>query len=252
MHLNDRLVSIITPAYNAENVISEAIRSVQAQTYPHWEMLVVEDGSPDATAEVVKHFTAKDARVRLIRQANTGPAMARQVALDEATGRWVAFLDSDDIWMPCKLERQLEFMKQQQACFTYTAFRRMRSVGDKEGRLIRVPVQMSYWSLLGNTAIATSTVLIDRSIIGEIRMTKSYCDDFVLWLDILKRGHISFGLNEDLMRYRVMRGSWSRNKIKQAIMVWHTYRKIQFLSTPLAASYFVRYAFNSLLKYCKF
>ena len=131
MPLNDRLVSIVTPAYKAEQVVAETIRSVQAQSYPHWEMLVVEDGSPDGTADVVAGFSVADPRVRLIRQANAGPAMARQKALDHACGRYIAFLDSDDLWLPEKLERQLAFMARQQAAFTYTAFRRIRRRSDE-------------------------------------------------------------------------------------------------------------------------
>lgn len=252
MSLDDRLVSIITPAYKAEQVVAETIRSAQAQSYPHWEMLVVDDGSPDATAGVVAGFAAADPRVRLIRQANAGPAMARQKALDHARGRYIAFLDSDDLWLPAKLERQLAFMARERAAFSYTAFRRICADGTGAGHLIEVPAQMTYRRLLGNTAIATSTVLIDRAATGDFRMTKTYYDDFVLWLSILKRGRVALGLNEDLMRYRVMGGSVSRNKVKSARKVWRTYRDIEGLNPLLAAVHFARYALHALRKYKAF
>lgn len=252
MTLDDRLVSIVTPAYKAEQVVAETIRSVQAQSYPHWEMLVVDDGSPDATAGVVAAFASVDPRVRLIRQANAGPAMARQEALDHARGRYIAFLDSDDLWLPAKLERQLAFMARKRSAFSYTAFRRIRADGSGAGHLIEVPAQMTYCRLLGNTAIATSTVLIDRAATGDFRMTKTYYDDFVLWLGILKRGYLAHGLSEDLMRYRVMGGSVSRNKAKSARMVWQTYRDIERLSAPLAALHFARYVLHALRKYRTF
>ncbi len=252
MPLADQLVSIITPAYKAEKVVGETIRSVQAQSYPHWEMLVVEDGSPDATAEVVAGFAAADPRVRLIRQANAGPAMARQKALDHARGRWIAFLDSDDLWLPDKLQRQLAFMERERATFTFTAFRRIQADGSGLGHLIDVPPRMTYRRLLGNTAIATSTVLIDRAATGDFRMTKTYYDDFVLWLGLLKKGHVAHGLNEDLMRYRVMGGSVSRNKSKSARMVWQTYREIEHLAPPVAAVHFARYALHAWRKYRNF
>jgi len=252
MPLIDLLVSIVTPAYKAERVIAETIRSVQAQSYPNWEMLIVEDGSPDGTADVVAGFVAEDSRVRLIRQANAGPAMARQVALDHARGRYIAFLDSDDMWLPNKLERQLAFMACGRASFTYTAFRRMQANGSGLGHLIEVPAQMTYRRLLGNTAIATSTVMIDRVATGQLRMTKAYYDDFALWLSILKRGHVAYGLSDDLMRYRVMDESVSRNKVKSARMVWQTYRDIESLSASAAAMCFVRYLFNAWRKYRKF
>lgn len=252
MSLDDRLISIVTPAYKAEQVVAETIRSVQAQSYPHWEMLVVDDGSSDATAGVVAAFAAADPRVRLILQANAGPAMARQKALDHARGRYIAFLDSDDLWLPGKLERQLAFMARECVAFSFTAFRRIRADGSGAGHLIEVPAEMTYWRLLGNTAIATSTVLIDRAATGDFRMTKTYYDDFVLWLGILKRGHVAHGLNEDLMRYRVMGGSVSRNKAKSARMVWQTYRDIERLAAPLAALHFARYALHAWRKYRTF
>ena len=250
--MTDSLVSIVTPAYKAEKIIAETIRSVQGQSYQHWEMLVVEDGSPDGTADVVADFAAADPRVRLIRQANAGPAMARQKALDHARGRYIAFLDSDDLWLSDKLERQLAFMAHERASFTYTGFRRIQADGCGLGHLVEVPAQMTYRQLLGNTAIATSTVLIDRVVTGEFRMTKTYYDDFVLWLDLLKRGVRARGLQVDLMRYRVVDQSVSRNKAKSAKMVWRTYREIECLSPPVAAWYFVNYAFNAFCKYRAF
>jgi teichuronic acid biosynthesis glycosyltransferase TuaG len=252
MSLENRLVSIVTPAYKAEQVVADAIRSVQAQSYPHWEMLVVDDGSPDATARVVAAFAAADPRVHLIRQANAGPATARQKALDNARGRYIAFLDSDDLWLPIKLERQLAFMAENRGALSYTAYRRIKADGSGPGQLISVPSRLNYSALLGNTAIATSTAVIDKSITGEFRMTNTYYDDLVLWLGILKRGHLALGLNEDLMRYRVVGGSVSRNKVLSAKMVWRTYRDIEALSAPLAAVHFARYALNAWCKYKSF
>lgn len=249
---NNKLVSIITPAFRAEKIVAETIRSVQAQTYPDWQLLIVDDGSPDDTAKVVSEFAAKDPRIQLIRQNNAGPAMARQAGLNHAKGRYIAFLDSDDLWLPEKLERQLAFMAKHRAALSYTSFRRIQADGSGMGHMIRIPPKLTYGLLLGNTAIATSTVLIDRSIVGEFKMTKTYYDDFVLWLGILKRGHMAWGLNEDLMRYRVMGGSVSRNKAKSARMVWQTYRDIEKLVLPVATLHFLRYAFHAWRKYKHF
>jgi teichuronic acid biosynthesis glycosyltransferase TuaG len=250
--VNNSLVSIVMPAYKAEKTVAEAIRSVQAQSYPHWQLLVVDDGSLDGTADVVAELAKSDSRIELIRQANAGPAMARQKALDHARGRYIAFLDSDDLWLPGKLERQLTFMTEHRAAFSYTAFRRIQADGSGSGQLISIPSRLTYRALLGNTAIATSTAMIDKSITGEFRMTKTYYDDFVLWLGILKRGHVALGLNEDLMRYRVMDGSVSRNKVKSARMVWRTYRDIEGLNALLAAVHFARYALHAWRKYKAF
>jgi len=250
--VNSGLVSIVMPAYKAERTVAEAIQSVQAQSYPHWQLLVVDDGSPDGTADVVAELSKSDTRIELVRQANAGPAMARQKALDRARGRYIAFLDSDDFWLPGKLERQLAFMAEHRAALSYTAFRRIQADGGGPGQLISIPPRLTYRALLGNTAIATSTAVIDKSIAGEFRMTKTYYDDFVLWLDILKRGHVALGLNEDLMRYRVMGDSVSRNKGKSAHMVWRTYREIEQLSLLRASWCFAHYAFNAWRKYRDF
>lgn len=247
--MNNHLVSIVTPAYKAETTIAETIRSVQAQIYTEWEMLVVDDGSPDNTSSIVSQFAEHDPRVRLIRQVNSGPAMARQTALEQAKGRYVAFLDADDLWLPEKLVWQLDFMSRHRAAVSFTSFRRIRPDGGGMGHRIRIPAQLTYRQLLGNTALATSSVIIDRGLVGTFRMTRTYYDDFVLWLEILKRGHVAYGLDKDLMRYRVMGQSVSRNKGRSARMVWRTYREIERLSLPESAFHFVRYTLNAYRKY---
>lgn len=244
------LVSIITPAYRCASVVGETIRSVLNQTYPHWEMLIVEDCSPDNTLEVLREWTTFDPRLRLIQQPkNGGPAMARNAGLERAQGRWIAFLDSDDLWLPQKLERSIVFAETRQAPLVYTGFRRISVNGRAEGRYIGVPGTLSYRQLLGNTAIATSTVLLDRHIVGEVRMRNTYYDDFDCWLQVLKPGRKAYGLNQDLMRYRVMNESVSRNKRNSAAKVWRAYRDLEQLSVPAACWYFMNYAVRGLLKY---
>ncbi|TCS72483.1 teichuronic acid biosynthesis glycosyltransferase TuaG [Sulfuritortus calidifontis] len=246
------LVSIITPAYKAADFVGEAIRSVQAQGFMDWEMLIVDDGSPDQTAAVVRGYCEKDSRVKLIRQKNSGPAMARQAALEAAQGRYIAFLDSDDCWLPEKLSRQLEFMHQAGAALSYTRFRRMSHDGNTVGHLIEIPDRIDYRGLLCNTVIATSTVIVDRQQTGPFRMTKTYYDDFALWLELLRRGHVACGLQQDLMRYRVLDQSVSRNKGKSAKMVWRIYRDVERLSMFDAAWCFANYAYNAWRKYREF
>lgn len=246
------LVSIITPAYKAAGYIDHTIRSVQKQTYGTWELLIVDDGSPDNTAEVVLRYCALDSRIKLIRQKNAGPAMARQAALDAANGKFIAFLDSDDCWLPEKLALQLDFMEKTAASFTYTSFRRVDSSGQIVGHRVRIPGSLTYRQLLGNTAIATSTVVIDREKTGAFRMTRTFYDDFVLWLGLLKRGHTAYALDIDLMRYRVVSQSVSRNKFRSMRMVWKTYREIENLGWLVSAISFISYAFHAWRKYKKF
>ncbi len=247
------LVSIITPAYRCAGVVGDTIRSVLEQTYPHWEMWIVEDCSSDNTREVLREWAKVDPRLRLIEQPkNGGPAIARNAGLECAQGRWIAFLDSDDLWLPQKLERSIAFAKAHQAPLVFTGFRRIPAEGGKEGRYIDVPRTLSYRQLLGNTAIATSTVLLDRDIVGEVRMRKTYYDDFDCWLQVLKPGRIAYGLDEDLMRYRMMGQSVSRNKRNSAVKVWRAYRDLERLSVPAACWYFVNYAVRGLLKYGRY
>jgi teichuronic acid biosynthesis glycosyltransferase TuaG len=247
------LVSIITPAYRCAGVVGETIRSVLAQTYPHWEMLIAEDCSPDNTREVLREWTGVDSRVRLIEQSqNGGPAMARNAGLERARGRWIAFLDSDDLWLPNKLARSIAFAEANAAPLVFTGFRRITAEGGAEGRYIGVPKTLTYRQLLGNTAIATSTVLLDRMAVGDVRMRKTYYDDFDCWLQVLKPGRVAHGLDEDLMRYRVMGQSVSRNKRNSAAKVWRAYRDLEKLSLPAACWYFSHYAVRGLLKYGRY
>ncbi|ABF53283.1 glycosyltransferase family 2 protein [Sphingopyxis alaskensis] len=252
--MSDNLVSIITPAYKAADIIAETICSVQSQTHREWEMLIAEDCGPDETRAIVREFARADPRVRLLQMpVNGGPAAARNLALSTAKGRWLAFLDSDDLWLPEKLERQLAFHRtRDDAVISFTGFRRINAEGSETGRYIGVPPVMDYRALLGNTAIATSTVIVDRQQSGEFRMQKTYYDDFACWLALLRKGKVAIGLDEDLMRYRVMAQSVSRNKGNSARQVWLAYRNIEKLSPLAAAWYFAQYSARAFLKYRRF
>ena len=246
----ETLVSIITPAYTAARFVEETARSVMAQTHPHWEMLIVDDCSKDDTRAVLERLSATEPRIRPIFQPkNGGPARARNTALEAARSPVVAFLDSDDLWLPEKLERQLAFMRAQQSGFGFTQFRRINHDGTQVGKLRTVPARMTYADLLKNTAIATSTVIIDRAICGDFRMPYAYYDDFTGWLGVLKRGGFAVGMPEDLMRYRVVGQSVSRNKWKSAYMIWRAMRDVEKLNAPYAAWCFAHYAARGWLKY---
>lgn len=249
----DSLVSIITPSYNAARFIDQTVDSVLQQTYPDWELLIVDDCSRDHTREILARLAGRDARIRpVFQEKNGGPAAARNAGLSRAQGRYIAFLDADDLWLPRKLERQLAFMQAQDAALSYTGYRRIREDGSGPGRLIQVPPGMNYRQLLKNTAIATSTVIVDRSKSGPFEMVQTYYDDYALWLMLLKRKITACGLQEDLMRYRVVRKSVSRHKINSARWVWRTYRQIEHLSLPDAAWCFMNYVWNAYSKYARF
>lgn len=243
------LVSIITPSWNVERFIGETIQSVQAQTFGDWELLIADDCSTDRTPELVEAIGRRDSRVKLIRQVrNGGPALARQASIDRAQGRYLAFLDSDDLWLPPKLERQLAFAREKRAALSYTAFRRTDETNTATGRLIEVPPSLTYGELLKNTAIATLTAMVDREIAGPVAMTNEGYDDFCLWLSILRRGHTAFGLNEDLARYRVRGASVSSRPVRSAKWVWHIYREVERLPLARSAWCFAHWGARAWLK----
>jgi teichuronic acid biosynthesis glycosyltransferase TuaG len=243
------LVSIITPSWNVEGLIEETVRSVQAQTFADWELLIADDCSTDQTPEIIAEIGERDPRVKLIRQQkNGGPALARQAAIDRAQGRYLAFLDSDDLWLPEKLTRQLAFAREKRAALSYTAFRRINETNTVTGRLIEVPASLTYGQLLKNTAIATLTAMVDREIAGPVVMKNEGYDDFCLWLSILARGHTAFGLNEDLARYRVRGSSVSSRPMRSAKWVWQIYRNVEHLSLVRSAWCFVHWGARAWLK----
>jgi teichuronic acid biosynthesis glycosyltransferase TuaG len=243
------LVSIITPSWNVERFIEETIRSVQAQTFADWELLIADDCSTDKTPALIEAISARDPRVKLIRQKkNGGPALARQASIDHAQGRYLAFLDSDDLWLPNKLERQLAFVREKRAALSYTAFRRIDETNTTAGRLIEVPASLTYEQLLKNTTIATLTALVDREITGPVAMKNEGYDDFCLWLSILRPGHTAFGLNEDLARYRVRGASVSSRPVRSAKWVWQIYRNVEHLPLIKSAWCFAHWGARAWLK----
>lgn len=247
------LVSIIMPAYNSDKFISESIESVLSQTYNNWELLIVDDCSQDSTTKIINEYCVKDKRVKLFQNnKNSGPAVTRNNAINQANGRFIAFLDSDDIWLPEKLALQIKLMQKEQYSFTYTGYHRISEDSQSEGRIIKVPKQLNYFQLLRNTAITTSTVVIDIETAGKIQMKETYYDDFACWLEVMNRGIVAYGINEDLLKYRVASSSVSRNKINSVKQVWNAYRSVEGLSFIFSVWCFFGYALNALKKYKNF
>lgn len=236
------LVSIITPAYNSGSFIRACVESVKEQSLQDWEHILIDDASTDATAEIIHEITASDPRVRYFRNpTNIGVVASRNRAFGEARGRYLAFLDSDDCWLREKLERQISFMKSTGAAFSFTSYRRMSEDGTRVGEIIRAVPTVTYSDLLKRTLIGGGTVVVDLEQTGPIRMDSDKHEDYVLWLSLLRRGFIAHGIDEDLARYRLVKGSVNSNKLKSFFWVWNVYRNIEHLSVPRSAWCFFNY-----------
>ena len=244
------LVSIITPSYNSSKFINECINSVISQTYMNWEMIIVDDCSTDNSRKKILELSKSDNRIKLIElKDNIGPALSRNEALNVAKGKYIAFLDADDIWKSDKLEKQINFMKSKNIGFSFTAYQPVSEDAMKKYPVILAPEKISYHSYLKNTIIGCLTVVINREIVGDFKMPNiRTSQDMALWLIILKRGFIAYGLQENLAYYRIVSSSNTSDKWKAALGVWIVYRKIEKLSIIYSIICFICYTFNAIKK----
>lgn len=245
------LVSIIVPVYNVEKYIVETMDCVRSQTYPLWELLLVEDGSSDGTVETVTAYAERtgDDRIRLIRQpSNKGAAMARNRGLKEARGRYIAYLDADDLWMPQKLERELAFMEEKQAAFAFTGYEFADGQGKGTGRVVRVPGSLSYREALKNTTIFTTTVMFDTDKISKelLEMPVMKSEDTALWWKILRNGYTAYGLDENLVKYRRAGKTLSSNKLEAVRRIWNLYRRAEGMGILSSAYHFCFWAVRAV------
>ena len=246
----DDLVSIITPVYNAEQFVEETIKSVQDQTYTNWEMILVDDSSTDKSEEIIKRMQKNDKRIKYIKlKDNSGAAIARNTAIENARGRYIAFLDSDDLWKSSKLEKQIRFMRKNNYGFTFTSYELMSEDGSKLNKIVKVPEKINYDGLLKNTIIGCLTVIVDRELVGDIRMPLlRKGQDTATWLQILKKHEYAYCINENLANYRLVRGSISNNKFGALKRTWNTYRNVEQLGIIKSTYVFVNYVINAMKK----
>jgi teichuronic acid biosynthesis glycosyltransferase TuaG len=242
-------VSVIMPVYNSEKFLEESADSVLSQQYDSLELMLIDDCSTDSSRDIIRKLAAKDQRVNpLLLQSNLGSAGARNAGIEQASGRFIAFLDSDDVWLPEKLERQLQFMKETGVAVSFTAYRKMDSRGIPGG-VVQVPQEVDYHNLLKTNSIGMLTAVFDREMVGsrelpEIRLQH----DYALWLQILRDGHVARGLNQVLAHHRIHGSSISRNKADAARYQWRVYRELEGLGRVKSAWYFAHYAVYGLLK----
>jgi teichuronic acid biosynthesis glycosyltransferase TuaG len=241
------LVSVITPVYNCEEYIAKTIGSVISQTYCNWEHILIDDASTDSSYEIIKESMRSDSRIKVIRmQSNAGTAAARNEGIKVAKGRYIAFLDSDDLWMKDKLIKQILFMRMNNYHFTYTQYSVMKDY--KPGRSVRIPGHLDHRRLLltGNP-IGCLTVMLDKKAV-DVRMPDVGHEDYAAWLDITKNGIKAYGLKESLSIYRRHQGRKSRNKLRCLIWTWNIYRKHLGLPALFSILCFLSYLIFTVLR----
>lgn len=268
------LVSIIVPVYRAAAYIADTIEMVFAQTYDKWELLLVDDCSGDDSVEtmekalsvyehrpaagsfekigrITEYLCGEEKKVFLIcKNRNEGAAAARNTGIDLAKGRYLAFLDADDIWAADKLRKQLSFMREKRAGFLFSAY----EFGDEDarptGKVVHVPETLTYKKALSRTVIFTTTVVLDRNVIPDelIRMPQVESEDTATWWQILRAGYTAYGLDEVLVVYRRPPRSLSSNKCKAVKRIWNLYRRQEKLSVASSAFYFVFWAYRATIR----
>ena len=248
--MND-LVSIIVPVYNVKKYIIATIESVLAQTYTNWELLLIEDGSTDGTKEFVAEYLEANPDERIhfhVIEENIGAAAARNYGMDISKGRFVTYLDSDDLWMADKLEKQVAFMLEKQAAFSFTGYEFADASGTGTGKVVKVPETIHYKQALQNTTIFTSTVMFDTTLLPKsgLHMPHVKSEDTALWWRILRGGVTAYGLNENMVLYRRIGGSLSSNKIEALRRIWNLYRKEEKLSIPFSVYNFCLWAWRAV------
>lgn len=247
----EELISIIVPVYNAARFIEETIACVAAQTCSRWELLLVDDASTDGTTAIIEKYIRDngESRIRLIRQPeNLGAARARNRGVQEAAGRYIAYLDADDLWTPEKLERELAFMAERNAAFAFTGYEFADENGRGTGKVVRVPETLTYRQALKNTTIFTTTVMFDTEKISrellEMPIIKS--EDTALWWKILRSGYTAWGLDENLAKYRRAGRTLSSNKLEALRRIWNLYRKAEGMGVLSSAWNFCFWAVRAV------
>ena len=241
------LVSIVTPNYNCEKYISETINSVLNQTYKNWEMIIVDDCSSDNSIKIIEDYIKKDSRIKLIKmKKNSGAALCRNKAIEVSNGKYLAYLDSDDLWLEKKLEKQISYMEKENVDFTYSEYSHIDENGDSLNLKVKIPEKLRYLKMLFHCFTGCLTVVYNQEKIGKIygpNISKS--NDYGLFLQVIKKVNKARGLKENLAYYRIRKNSISRNKWKKVEPHLYLLNKIENIN--IFASLFLIFT-NVLIK----
>ena len=243
-------VSVIMPMHNSAHFLRDAIESVLAQTYTNWELLIVDDASTDDSIKIARDYEKSDLRIRLLINDNPIgiPSAPRNVGLKAAKGQFIAFLDSDDFYLPQKLEHQLPLFANKDVTVVFANYEKMKEDGTRNNRIIYAPPITTYKALLKGNIITMPAGIYDRSKVGTVFMQHKHHEDYVMWLDILRKGGIAQNTETVVAVVRVRDASVSSNKLKTIGWQWNVYRNVEKLSVFQSAYYFLFYAFKAFHK----
>lgn len=239
----DSLVSVIMPCFNCEDYIENSIMSVKSQSYIEWELIIVDDLSSDNSVQIVeKHLD--DTRIKLFSNNNNlGGAATRNIAIEKAEGRYIAFLDSDDIWDPFKLEKQLAFMKKRNVGFSFSGYTTMSEHGNIID-YVKPPSKVTFNKMLKHNYIGCLTAMYDTSFYGKVFMPRvKKRQDYALWLKLLEKFEVAYSLQENLGFYRIRKQSLSANKLDALKYYWKVLRSVAKLSIVSSTYYLCLYLF---------
>jgi len=251
--MGDYTVSVITPVYNLAELIGDAIESVRAQSYQDWEHILVDDCSTDDSWQVLEQYAAIDPRIRVIRlPSNNGAAEARNEAIRNAAGRYIAFLDGDDMWEPNKLDVQIGCMRKRSLQFTYSNYVEVDARGRNVIAVVESPTDVSAEDMVRSNPMCCSTVIYDTKDVGKVLMPLiRKRQDWGLWVKLYRLGLRPNNVGGSLTRYRVRSGSVSSNKFSAVYYVWRFYREILYLGFPESVWRTAKYVLISARKYRK-
>lgn len=245
---SNELISIIVPVYNAHNYIGKTIESVLNQTFTNYELIMVDDGSTDDSKEIICSYD--DNRIRLMQNDKKGAYAARNLGVKNAKGRYISFLDADDIWHRDKLQKTYDYMKQNDAAFVFTAYEFGDDKANPSGKVVHVPKTLPYKKALSRTIIFTSTVLIDLDKVDRelVYMPHIESEDTATWWNILRSGIVAYGLDENLTIYRRSSNTLSSNKAVAVKRIWNLYRKNEHMGIFKSIFCFVGWGFRAVAR----
>ena len=249
MKCND-LISIVIPVYNASKYIEETIKSIENQTYQNYEAIFIDDGSSDNSVEIIEKHKSQNSKIKIIKNSHQGVSKARNIGIKNAKGRFLTFLDSDDIWLESKLEKQIEFVKENDYAFVYCNFKYLSDDGRKLSKEIKAGNKTDYNKALKNIRILTATAMIDLNKISKelCYMPDVMNEDIVTWWKILKNDYIAYGQDEVLAYYRQTKNSRSSKKHITSYYRWKLYREQEKLGIFKSIYYFTNYVINAIIK----